>query len=198
MKKITLCLLLTLVVITLASCSKNSVSITAEDIDTNTIVVQKDNKIQSAIVEDFDKDYYSEKELKQFILEAIEEYNGMAGDDNVILDSLHISDKIARVVFKYSSISDYKAFNHVEAKLLGIDEALGETDMPDSLTEVKNGKLQSKETIQSNDKLMVLFLSEPMNIMVSGEIEYYYNCTILEDNLAHASGDGVAIVAFKR
>ena len=61
MRKVTLVLLGTLLLLVMTGCGKNKVSITAEDVTTNTLVIKEDNKVQSSIVEDFDKEYYSKE-----------------------------------------------------------------------------------------------------------------------------------------
>lgn len=200
MKKITLVLLGILFLVVMTSCGKNKVSITAENVTTNSIVIKEDNTVQSSIVEDFDKEYYSQEELETFINEEVTDYNEKYGEDQVKMHSIHVADKKASVVFNYNDIDDFSIFNGISAKLLTASQALQEDSIPTSLefVEVKSGDSVSRETAFSKEDATVLIIQEPLEIIIDGTILYYSNAQKVDKKVLQASGDNTTVVVFAK
>lgn len=200
MKKITLVLLGTLILVVMTGCGKNKVSITAEDVTTNTIVIKEDNTVQSSIVEDFDKEYYSQEELETFIKEEVTDYNEKNGEDQIKMHSIHVADKKASVVFNYNDIDDYSIFNGISAKLLTTSQALQENSILtlSEFVEVKSGDTVSRETALNNEDATVLIIQEPLEIKIDGTILYYSSAEKVDKNVLQASGENITVVVFAK
>lgn len=200
MKKVTLVLLGTIFLIAMTGCGKNKVSITAEDVTTNTIVIKEDNTVQSSIVEDFDKDYYSQEELEAFINEEVTDYNEKNGEDQIKMHSIHVADQKACVVFNYNDIDDYSVFNGISAKLLSTSQALQDDSILSVLeyVDAKSGDTVSRETALSKEGATVLVIQEPLDIKIAGTILYYSNAQKAEKDVLKASGENVTVVVFAK
>ena len=200
MKKITLVLLGILILVVMTGCGKNKVSITAEDVTTNTIVIKEDNTVQSSIVEDFDKEYYSQEELETFIKEEVTDYNEKNGEDQIKMHSIHVADKKASVVFNYNDIDDYSIFNGISAKLLTTSQALQENSILtlSEFVEVKSGDTVSRETALNNEDATVLIIQEPLEIKIDGTILYYSSAEKVDKNVLQASGENITVVVFAK
>lgn len=200
MKKVTLVLLGILLLIVMTGCGKDKVSISAEDVTTNTIVIKKNNTVQSSIIEDFDKDYYSKEELETFINEEVTDYNKKNGEDQIKMHSIHVTEQKASVVFDYNDIEDYSAFNGTSAKLLTTAQALQEESILSVLEFVdsKTGDTVPRETALSKEDATVLIIQEPLDIKIDGTILYYSNVVKSEKNVLQTSGENIAVVVFMK
>lgn len=200
MKKVTLVLLGTLFLVVMTGCGKNKASITAEKVTTNTIVIKEDNTVQSSIVENFDKDYYSKEELETFIKEEVIDYNEKNGEDQIKMHSLHVADQKASVVFNYKDIDDYSIFNEISAKLLTTSEALQEDSILSlsEFVEAKSGETVSRETAFSKEDATVLVIQEPLEIKIAGSILYYSNAQKVDKHVLQTSGENVTVVVFTK
>lgn len=200
MKKVILVLLGILFLVVMTGCGKNKVTITAEDVTTNTIVIKEDNTVQSSIVEDFDKEYYSQEELETFIQEEVTDYNEKNGEDQIKMHSIHVADKKASVVFNYNDIDDYSVFNGISAKLLTTSQALQEDSILSiaEFVEVKSGDTVSRETALNKEDATVLVIQEPLEIKIEGTILYYSNAQKEDKGVLQASGENITVVVFTK
>lgn len=198
MKKVTLIVLSMLMLVVIAGCGKDKDSITAKNVTRNTIVIKKDNTVQSSVVEDFDKNYYSSQELEDFIKEEMSDYNEKNGKDAVTMDSIHIADQKASVVFNYRTIAEYAEFNNVEAQVLSTQEALDNTDIMKNLefVDYETGATIEKEVAFSNQAAKVLIVNEALEIKISGDIKYYSNADQTDKGILHSTGNGISVVVF--
>ena len=107
MKKIGLMLLSVLISMALFGCGQEKSD------DTTTITVEKSGKIVGSIVEDFDKEYYSEDELKEMIASDIAKFNNSSDGESVKLNSISVSDGVAKTTLTYKDAESYAGFNDV-------------------------------------------------------------------------------------
>lgn len=200
MKKAILVLTAALLLVGVTGCGKNKVSISAEDVTTNTIVIKKDNTVQSSIVEDFDKDYYSKEELEKFIDKEVTDYNEENGENQIKMHSIHIKDQKASVVFNYHDIEDYSAFNGTSAKLLTTKQALQEESINSILdfVDAKTGDTVSRETSFGKEDATVLVIQEPLDIIIDGTLLYYSNVVKSDKNILETSGENISVVVFTK
>ena len=56
----------------------------------NTVYVNKDGKVESLSIETFDKDYYSEEELKTFIDKEIKAQQQERGEESLSLEEFEV------------------------------------------------------------------------------------------------------------
>lgn len=81
------------------------------DVSTNTIIVDNKGKVTEALVEDFDKDYYSAEELEAFVDEQIAEYETTHEAGSVKMSGLTVEEGTARMIMKYTSATAYADFH---------------------------------------------------------------------------------------
>ena len=149
-----------------------------EKINTNetSIVIKKKNSIISAIIEDFDKDYYSEDEMKEYINKKIDDYNSSAGSKRISIDTYDIKDGKAKVYLKFSSMRDYAEFNDVDFFNGSITEALiAGYDFDVEFKTVEDGKItgtESADNIVEMRDYNVAIVSEALPVFVPGTILY--------------------------
>lgn len=197
MKRIVLYILLTSTCFSLIGCKGEAKSLSAKDIEVNTILIRNDGAIQSGDVEDFDKPYYNEEELKNFIIDDVTEFNVTAGKDVVTMNSFAINDLTAKLVLTYADIDDYVNFCKVDAKLLSTAEALIDKDIPATLTSVSKEKSFTKAEALQDDNYKVLIIKEPLDVRVQGNIKYYSNAVLLNDSAVQTEEDGISIIVYK-
>lgn len=168
------------------------------EITENTTMVLKDGKLQSAIVESFDKEYYKEEELKAYLEEQIAEHAKTAGEEAVKLESLEVKNKVAYAKFSYASATNFSTFNELEAYLLTKEEAKSDSRIPSTLLSASEGKEVSKgEALETKEYQVFMINSPSETVIVNGEILYYANATFVNENTVQAGQDGLTVVIFK-
>ncbi len=198
MKKWILCAILLLFMVGAAACRKEDVNITADNVTTNTILAKSNGVLQVATIEEFDKSYYNLKELESFVANEIAVYNKAAGEEKISIDGVKLNKGKAVMLLTYSGMDQYANFNKVVAAYFngGVSEV--PMDLPTTLVSEKNGSLVSTQEILQNNKLKVLVLNEPYEIIVDGTIKYYSeNATYVDDNKVQGAAEGTTIVVFK-
>ena len=198
MKKWILCAILLLFMVGAAACRKEDVNITADNVTTNTILAKSNGVLQVATIEEFDKSYYNLNELESFVAKEIAVYNKAAGEEKISIDGVKLNKGKAVMLLTYSGMDQYANFNKVVAAYFngGVSEV--PMDLPTTLVSEKNGSLVSTQEILQNNKLKVLVLNEPYEIIVDGTIKYYSeNATYVSANKVQGAAEGTTIVVFK-
>lgn len=197
MKKITLCFILIMSTMLLTSCNNTKAFLTASDIKVNTILVNKDGTVETGIVEDFDKEYYSEKDLETFIENQIKDYNTLAGKNCVKKNHFEIKNNKAKAILSYKNIEDYRKFNRVDAFLFTAKEAKRSNLIPKTFIEASEGKTVDMDVALSSNKYKVFIISEPCDIIVYGKVLYYSNAVLLNSKSVQSTDNNYSVVVFK-
>jgi hypothetical protein len=198
MKKLVLCVVLLSIILTAVGCRKEDIVLTAEEVTTNTILAKSNGVLQVATVEDFNKSYYSLSELEDFIKKEVDAYNKKIGDNKVAIEEIKLNSGKAVMLLTYSGMEQYVNFNEVPAAYFsgGVTEV--PIDLPATLVSTKNETLASTQEILQNNKLKILVMNEPYEIIVDGDIKYYSeNAAYLDDNKVQGAKEGMTIVVFK-
>ncbi len=198
MKKLVLCTTMLLVMFLIAGCTKEDLTITSEEITTDTFLAKSNGVLQVATIEDFDKDYYNLKELNEFIAQEIDLYNEKAGEKKIAVDDVLEREDKAIMILTYSGMEPYANFNEVTAAYF--TGGLGDValDLPTTLITAKNDSLASTHEILQNTKYKILVLNEPYKIIVDGDVKYYSeNATILDENMIQGAEEGMTVFVFK-
>ena len=198
MKKLFLCIILLLFLSGAAGCRKEEVFISTENLTADTLLAKSNGVLQVATMEDFDKTYYNLNELEGFITKEIDAYNQKAGDKKITVDEVRLHSSRAIMLLTYSGMDQYAAFNDVTAAYFngGISEV--PLNLPATLVTAKNGSLASTQEILQDDKLKILVMNEPYDIMVDGTIKYYSeSATYVDKNKVKGAQEGMTIVVFK-
>lgn len=192
-----LCMILA-IGITMTGCKKAGPTLLTGEINYDTLLVLDNAVAQSALIEDFDKDYYDIEELKVFMNKSIGDYTKIAGEDTVKLESCEVENKVVTAKFSYKSIEHYAKYNEMESAVLSAEEARTNTSIPEQLTSVDNTDSVDKSVALEDDKYKVLITNSPgYNIIVDGKVKYYSNAILLNDNSVQANQDGVVVVVYK-
>jgi hypothetical protein len=181
-----------------AGCRREEVSITADNVITNTILAKSNGILQVATIEEFNKPYYNLSELEDFVANEIAIYNKAAGDDKISIEDVKLNNGKAVMLLTYSGMDQYANFNDEAAAYFngGVSEV--GLDLPATLVSAKNGSLASTQEIIANNKLKILVMSEPYEILVDGTVKYYSeNATFVDDHKVQGAAEGLTIVVFK-
>ena len=144
------------------------------DADTNTVFVEEDGKIVSVDIEAFDKNDYSEKELKSYIQESVDSYNAKNAD-SVKKKKLSVKNNVATLVLEFVDDKAYQEFFGTELFQGTIAEAKEKGYAFDTeFAKFSNGKVslcEAKEILDKED-LNVVVIKSNTNVEVNGEILY--------------------------
>ncbi|NLP34061.1 MAG: hypothetical protein GX359_02580 [Clostridiales bacterium] len=198
MRKLILCGILMLFLTSLNGCTKEELILTAENIETNTLLAKNNGVIQAATVEDFSKDYYNLNELSEFVMGEINTYNQVSGGENVIMDELERKDDKVIMILSYTGMKHYAEFNKVLAAYFngGNKEIL--IELPNTLVNVKDGSTDNTRDVIQNEKIKVLIVEEPFDVIVDGKIQHHSdNATIVEKNKLKSAMEGTTVIVFK-
>lgn len=168
----------------LTGCSKGY------DTDTNTVFVEENGKIVSVDIETFDKNDYSEKDLKSYIQESIDSYNAKNAD-SVKKKKLSVKNNVATLVLEFADDKVYQEFSGTELFQGTIAEAKEEGYAFDTeFVKFSNGKVSPCEAKEILDKeeLNVVIIKSNTNVQVNGEILY-----VSAQNIAEVGTNRVSI-----
>lgn len=178
-------LIIVLCVFLLGSCSSY------DDTDTNTVYILDNGKVVSTTVEPFDKDAYSEKELKSYMKDVIRTYNNENGSGSVKQKSFDIKDDVATLVMQYASADFYEAFDGTEIFVGSIAEAVEAGYAFDvQFAEVDGEKVSNCDIteIMKDDSYTVVIIKANTKVSVEGDI-----CYISTENISDYGNDWVVI-----
>lgn len=197
MKKTKLFALFVLCIFIFAGCNKSNATLSLGEIERNTLFITEDGNVQTAVVEDFDKDYYEEEALKEFIDTTVEEYNQSAGEDAIQINSVRIKDKIAGIVLTYKDVDTYALFNEVDAKFMTVEEAGKQGLLPEVFYNSKGSEKISSSEVMENGNYKVIILNEKYDVAVNGKIKYYSGALPLNSKTVQTTGEDVSVIVFK-
>ena len=180
----------------LSGCGQKD-KLSAENVKDNTILIRTDGTMDQYITGTFDKEYYSEKDLKDFAEEKIKDYNKREGSTRISLVSVHVEKQVASMLIEYESVKDYTAFNSLEGSFMTVAQAKDADLFPDTLSAVEKDTEISLEDAKLGDEWHVLCLCADTNIKVSGTMKYYSNAILLNPSAVKAGTEKTALVVFK-
>lgn len=154
--------------------------------DKDTIYVQKKGTIKGANVADFDKEYYSETELSEFITDTVDTYVAKSGDGTVTIQEFAVENGVAHVYLDYAGAEDYAQFNGVEFFAGNILEAKAEGyDIPNAFTAVTD-----KETTWDAEGNKIVIVGQQTQVQVDGTILFVSeNASVTGKNTADVTYD---------
>lgn len=192
--------------------------------ETSSIYVSEDGKIQSATVENYDKDYYSQSGLEEFLAGQVAAYNKSLGAAELghnieggqtlpaAVVSCSLEEGIAAVIYEYANsesfldfaeefhdadnlVSDFKTGTAAEARTEGWLEGM---DF------VKPGKGQeaadasADEISRLSDQQAVLVETDhPITLETGGRIRYMTRGVSLQDRNTAQIPEGTHVIIFK-
>lgn len=180
-----------LLAVMMTGCGSND-----EDYDETTVIIDKKGGITHRIVESFDKDYYSEDELRQDINDELTAYCKDKDEKAAQLVSLEIKDNVATAEIKFAGCEDYAAFNDVDFFYGTINDAI-EKQYPTDVTLKGRGDDDEpigKYEFESLGSSKIVVVSEPVLLKLPGKIAYTTaNIDVIDDDKAHMDSDSVGV-----
>ena len=154
--------------------------------DKDTIYVQKKGTIKGANVAYFDKEYYSETELSEFITDTVDTYVAKSGEGTVTIQEFAVENGVAHVYLDYAGAEDYAQFNGVEFFAGNILEAKAEGyDIPNAFTAVTD-----KETTWDAEGNKIVIVGQQTQVQVDGTILFVSaNASVTGKNTADVTYD---------
>lgn len=152
----------------------------------DTVYVQKKGTIKGANVAVFDKDYYDETELSDFITDTVNTYVAKAGDGTVEIREFAVEDQVAHVYLDYAGAEDYANFNGVEFFAGNILDAKADGyDIPNAFTAVTD-----KETTWDAKDNKIVIVGQQTQVQVDGTILFISdNVSVTGKNTADVTYD---------
>ncbi|MBO5155360.1 MAG: hypothetical protein J6C00_13555 [Eubacterium sp.] len=154
--------------------------------DKDTIYVQKKGTVKGANVADFDKDYYDETELSDFITDTVDTYVAKAGEGTVAIQEFAVENGVAHVYLDYAGAEDYAEFNGVEFYAgTVLDAKANGYDIPDAFTAVTD-----TETNWDAEENKIVIVGQQTQVQVDGTILFVSeNASVTGKNTADVTYD---------
>lgn len=160
--------------------------------DTSVVYVNKKGIVYSLDVEELDQDFYDETELKDFVDEAVEEYNELHEKNSVKVEKLSIEDGVAKLKMRYRTAEDYTEFNGIELYQGEVVASLAAGYVYDGeFAKVEDGKVTgaaTKQEIYADEDLKVVIIRANTDVKIDGEI-----CYVSCENVKLDGSDSVSI-----
>ncbi|NLK75464.1 MAG: hypothetical protein GX288_09280 [Clostridiales bacterium] len=197
MKKLALCIILLLSIFIVTACKKEDFILSADEVTSNTILMKQDGSLQVALVESFDKTYYSLSELEEFVMAEINKYNKEIGSEVITMLDRQLNNGNAVIILNYAGMGHYATFNNVIAAYFNTNQATDDFPLPDSFVSAKDRKPVSLVKVLDS-KFKVLAIEGAYDIIVEGNIKYYTdNAKLINNNKVQSNDDGLSVVVYK-
>lgn len=191
--------LLVLCMAVLCGCGKKEIDLTKMEVTDTALAVRAEGKLQSTIVADFDKDYYTKDGLTAYIEEQIAEYERKNGGE-ITLESVEEKDGKVTVVFSYDSVTSFAGFQKAEECFSGtVSAAAAHEAWPDSFQEADSSDLTEASEVEKDakDKVVILCPAEKMQIKVEGTITYLSGSIYVDEQTAQVEAGQTAVVVYE-
>ena len=188
------CLMMSMVL--LGSCG-DSEHLKLASVNADTIYIDKAGSIELVDVEEFDKDYYSESELKDFIKDSIDTYEKTENSGKVKMLDFSVKDKVAKVLLYLDSAETYSSFQGESLRLISSENVADNLVLPETFVDVQDGTSVDKDQIVSQSGLQFLIVSEELSIQLEGTVKYYSEASLVGDHLVETTGEKTAVIVFE-
>ncbi len=182
-------------------CKGKVQSLKLSEIKDETVLLRSDGSVQSAAYEEFDKYYYDEKELEEYMEAVIEDYNERNGEKSVKLAKFDLEKvngkNIAKAIFSYKDLATYCEMNGVAATTYTIEEAKAAGVLPTTFTNAADGTKIDQNAVTENSNYKVLVIQVKADIMLPDSVKYYSNAMLLNSNSVETTGEQTAVIVYK-
>lgn len=151
-----------------------------KDGEESLISVEKNGKVQTLDVEEFDSSSYSEEDFRAFAENTVNAYNKTYEEDAVTFASFAAEEGVAKLKLEFKSVEDYSRFMDILLYQGTVAEALAEGfEFDTSFSAVEKGELKERaeksEILEAAEKLHVVIIGANANVKVPGKIRYVSN-----------------------
>lgn len=144
--------------------------------DRTTLHIKEGGKVVENVTETFDKDYYDEKELEDFVDGQIEDYIDETGEKCVKSSGFSVEDDKAYMTLKFDDTEVYSDFNQETLYEGTVVQAVADGyKMAEDFYPVKDGKVKKTATdknVEGNDSYKVVVTSESLDVVVPGKVAF--------------------------
>lgn len=188
--------------------------------DTDTIYIKKNGSVQEALVESFDKEYYEEQGLKDYIASEISDYESTNEKGSVKMKNFLLEDGVVKLMMNYKNYQSYQEFNKRELFTGTVVQAIaagygfdgefvavkdGETVGASGSTEgTESGSITEavdKKTVTGDENYKVVVINEDTDVVIKGTILYVTAGSVSVKDAGTASvkmlDEGVSYIVYK-
>lgn len=181
-KGIVLLIISAVLIVSLCSCGGKSKKTKKEDKSEAGFSINKDGTFLVTYSEDFSEDYYSEKELKQFVDEEIGEFNSTLAvekNNGISVESLNVKKNKATLTLKFVNYEDYKSYSaEYVSSTRNADLFIGSYSegvekgyrFATVFKDTADGQVVNVEDIGSAEDMKVVYMNEGFDVKVEGEV----------------------------
>lgn len=184
-----------LVLLFLVACGKKEENI-IKDIKVNTLTINKDNSILEIACEDYNKSGIKTKDIKQYIEDAVNQYNESNGKDCIEFLEYDEENDFVRVALNYNDISHYNKFNNTNYNCADFDGSFNGSNIESTFTSM-DGTIYEASAIPIEEGLQIITINDECNLLFEGKMLYYNSNVVIIDNQVSTNGEGAAIIIYK-
>lgn len=194
----------------LTGCLGNGGGSSTLNSESSRIYVTEEGTLQTATVESYaQKDYYNGDELKTFLEEAVSQYNGANGQNQVALDSCTLDNGTARMMFHYASPDALIGFTTQYEDKANLVESISVNKLSDvydqsesegvAFIKASNGKETDRKTLskRGDNRAVVMTSANPVTIQTQGKILFVSNNVVIKDSHTVQTTKGKSYIIFK-
>lgn len=200
MKKFGSAVMIVVLAALLTGCSNPIITLTMITRDRSTVYVRDNGRVAGIFFEKFDKEYYDEDELKQYIDREVADQNARLGEKNVQVSYFSVKNGLAKVGLMFADIGAYNAFNASGLAQGTVEDMLERIDQEQAAAfYTAEGEKISREDMEL-ENTSALLVDENIQVKVDGTILYMTkNVTIHEDHEDQAvmPGDGYSCIIYQ-
>ena len=178
MKRWTVCVWILAVMLLAAGCGASfEPSVTS-------VYIKKDGTLTQAIVESFEKAYYSENEFASMVEKEISAYNQRRGEDVITLNSLEVEDDTMYLLLDYTDVDAYAEYNDTFCYVGTVGSALDE-GFPFNMDfrDTSYAEQEIKDVTAGRDRSIVILRDEG-TVQLEAPVKYVSNnVEILSDHM---------------
>lgn len=182
-----------------------------EDVKTSMTHLKEDGTVLMTIVEEFDKEQFSEAELKEAVSSEIEEYNSSAAADSAItMLSLDVDSTEAVLEMEFKSLEDYRAYNSIytyngEDIVMSIVSQIGDIDLNADMSgvflveQLGGGAMKGTELseIEITDTSKLLKTNKESVLKIDGNVRYTSSNVSVSDGVLKTAADEMNYIIYE-
>lgn len=174
------------------------------------IYVTEEGTFQTATVESYaQQDYYNGDELKTFLEEAVSQYNGANGQNQVALDSCTLDNGTAKMMFHYASPDALIGFTTQYEDKANLVESIAVNKLSEvydqsesegvAFIKASDGKEADKKALtkRGDNQVVVVTSANPVTIQTQGKILFVSNNVVIKDSHTVQTAKGKSYIIFK-
>ena len=164
----------------------------------STVYLNKHGVVESLSVEAFDKAYYDENELKNFIDEEIKAQQTLRGEESLSLEEFEVKEEKATLRVKYKTVEDYAEFTDTKFESGKYKEDILSDDQ--TLIQVETKEEVDKANVEA-EGLSYIKIQDPegIQLLIDGNISYYSKgMEFVEKNLIKVPAGQECIVLYQQ